>query len=311
MKNVAFGVLATLFIAGCGTVGGIDAGRDSMAKLPGWSDMYLMERKVRNLKYNAAYVGEMLSRVGADNYSEQIDRISGDSRSLRQIVDRLSLDMQGLVFELEEQDRLRIKEKDDKTLSRMKSLMIPDLKIGAGKSLKDAADILRDAARHPKHGESIEIEFNLDDVALGWEDNRHSGHSADVVKTDESDEGVKFCECVHKMVPIINETDISFYDALKLVCESVECSWDLRDGTIYVSLVNPMESQMFREEYPAPFFKPDRDWVAWFEMHGTHMPPCTKVVYNRVASKLVVTTTRKGIEMFEKAFPLIYSDRGE
>lgn len=305
MKNVVFGVLATVLIAGCGTVGRVDAKRDSMAEFPGRSDMYLVERKVRALKFSAAYLGKMLSRTGADQYAEQIDQICRDSRSLRQIVDRLSLEMLDLSFELEEQERLRIETTDDKTLSRMKSLIIPDFKIGPGKSLKDAASILRDAARHPKHGDAIEIEFDLNDVVLGRADEGSSEDPSAVIE-DEGEEGGS-AECVYKIVPAINVKDISLYDAIRLVCEAIECSWDIRDGTIYVFLKTPSEFDMYNQDYPAPLFNPDRDWISWLSAQGIHMPQGSTIVYDRHASKLRVITTYKGFEIFQSAFPLIYA----
>ena len=311
MNNVASVLLVSLFISGCGTAGRIGNGRNSIAEFPGRSDMYLVERKVKVLKSNVSYAGDMLSRMGTGKWEEQIKRISDDSRILRQLVDRISVEMQDLVFKLEEQERIWIKEKDDKTLLRMKSLIIPELQIGSGKSLQDATAILSDAARHPRHGDAMEIEFDLEDAVVGLSDEGKQEDSSGVIEDEEKVEDANGHECPYKPVPIITASDISLYDALMLICESVECRWDLRDGKVYLSLVAPTEFHMRHKQYPAPLLNPDRDWIGWLSARGIHLPQNSTVIYDKYASRLEITTTSKGIEIFENAFPLIYSGKAE
>lgn len=300
MKNVVFGLLVTLFIAGCGTVGRMDADR-AVAELPGPSDLELMLRKVENMKAISVSIDAMLSQTEGDRYREEVRMISGETESLRKDADRLFFDLREFRFKLEEAARLSVKQKDDEIISRMHSLIIPAVEFGPSNTVKEAVHFFKNAADHPVDGDALKIEFDLTGVALGWADD---WERCEVVYDEEDDKEKR--ELRYKRLPIILANDISLYDAMTLVFESVDCRWDLLNGRVFVYLGSSWKDTLETHSYPAPLMNPDRDWVSWLAAHDIRLPQGSLIVYDRRESKLHVTTTEEGFEKFRNAFHLIY-----
>ena len=300
MKNVVFGLLVTLFIAGCGTVDRMDAER-AIAELPGPSDWELMLRKVENMKAISVSIDAMLSQTGGDRYREEVRMISGETESLRKDADRLFFDLREFRFKLEEAARLSVKQKDDEIISRMHSLIIPAVEFGPSNTVKEAVHFFKNAADHPVDGDALKIEFDLTGVALGWADDWEREESVYEEEGDNAERNLRY-----KRLPIILANDISLYDAMKLVFESVDCRWDLLNGRVFVYLGSSWKDTLETHSYPAPLMNPDRDWVSWLAAHDIRLPQGSLIVYDRRESKLHVTTTEEGFEKFHNAFHLIY-----
>lgn len=301
MKNVVFGVLATLFIAGCGTVSRIDTDR-AVSELPSSSDLELMLRKIENMKSISNSIDAMLTQDDGNRYRDDVRMISSETESLRKEADRFFLDLQAFKFKLEEAARSSVEQEDAEILARMHTLIIPKLEFSPSNTVKDAVHFFKQAADHPADGDALKFEFDLTGVVLGWSDDWEQRDGAHEEEDDNEKHDLRY-----KRLPIITAGDISFCDAMTLVFLSVDCRWDLRGGRVVVYRGSSWKDTLETQSYPAPLMNPDRDWISWLAAHDIQLPQGSLIVYDGRESKLHVTTSEEGFEKFRNAFHLIYS----
>ena len=150
--------------------------------------------------------------------------------------------------------------------------------------------------------------------------------------SDESTEG-KTGAGGFPQIPPITASDISFYEALKLVCDSVEYKFIVRGPIVMVmhkdmstaellsrkydvldaflermtaasSDVKEMKSQGFggssKKGNEEGDENTERDWKAFFEQMGVKWPEGSTIMYIKTLGKLYVRNTRENLAEFEK-----------
>lgn len=134
-------------------------------------------------------------------------------------------------------------------LKRMKEIRLPSISFKPPATIVDAVECLRQASRDfdnpaipfDKRGFNIELKMKGDATQGSGSD---EGFGADAEnETAVSQVGVP-------VIPQITATDISFYDALNLVCECVEYRFEIANGTIVV-----LPKDMALVELPTQLFE--------------------------------------------------------
>ena len=132
-------------------------------------------------------------------------------------------------------------------------------------------------------------------------------------------------------IPTITASDISFHEALKLVCDSVEYKFIIRGPIIMVMHKDMSTAEILPRKYNVPesFMErvttasdemkqmggfgqsgnkkadegeesPDRDWKAFFEEMGVKWPEGSSIKHIKSLGKLYVRNTRENLAEFEK-----------
>ena len=133
-------------------------------------------------------------------------------------------------------------------------------------------------------------------------------------------------------IPTITASDISFYEALKLVCDSVEYKFIVRGPIVMVMHKDMSTAEILSRKYNVPdsFMErvsnassemkeqggfgsnslkrssdeteesPDRDWKAFFEEMGVKWPEGSSIKHIKSLGKLYVRNTRENLAEFEK-----------
>jgi len=132
-------------------------------------------------------------------------------------------------------------------------------------------------------------------------------------------------------IPTITASDISFHEALKLVCDSVEYKFIVRGPIIMVMHKDMSTAEILPRKYNVPesFMErvttasdemkqmggfgqsgnkkadegeesPDRDWKAFFEEMGVKWPEGSSIKHIKSLGKLYVRNTRENLAEFEK-----------
>ena len=112
----------------------------------------------------------------------------------------------------------------------MKSIMIPRLSLGPDTTIIDALEFLRKASKEtPGRGISFVYKGPVEDANSGEEDDSEDGEGEACVKEEP-------LSAHYRRMPQVSATDISFYDALTLICNAAGCRWEIADvGFILVT----------------------------------------------------------------------------
>lgn len=138
-------------------------------------------------------------------------------------------------------------------LDRMKEMRLPSISFKPPATIVDAVEYLRQASRDfdspaipfDKRGFNIELKMK-GDATQGF--GSDEGFGAD----EENETSVSLIGV--PVIPQITATDISFYDALNLVCECVDYRFEIANGTIVV-----LPKDMALVELPTQWFDIDDD----------------------------------------------------
>ena len=132
-------------------------------------------------------------------------------------------------------------------------------------------------------------------------------------------------------IPTINASEISFYEALKLVCDSVNYKFIIHGSVIMVLHKSMTTAEIIARKYNVPdafvervssateelkgsggFSKsnqsakksdeesPDQDWKAFFEEMGVNWPEGSSIKHIKSLGKLYVRNTQENLAEFEK-----------
>ena len=132
-------------------------------------------------------------------------------------------------------------------------------------------------------------------------------------------------------IPTITASDISFHEALKLVCDSVDYKFIVRGPIVMVMHKDMSTAEILSRKYNVPesFMErvsnassemkemggfgnsqrkaseeaeesPDRDWKAFFEEMGVKWPEGSSIKHIKSLGKLYVRNTRENLAEFEK-----------
>ena len=129
-------------------------------------------------------------------------------------------------------------------LKRMKEMRLPTISFKPPATIVDAVEFLRQASRDYDRPD-IPFDMRGFNIKLKMKGDTAQGLGADEGFGADADDAV---------IPQITATDISFYDALNLVCECVEYRFEIANGTIVV-----LPKDMALVELPTQWLDVDDD----------------------------------------------------
>ena len=169
----------------------------------------------------------------------------------------------------------------EKVIARMKALRLPKIAFAPPNTLGDALSFLAEATRSEASDAGFAFMIKRGDLLL-----------------EDGEEPVTVGSLV---VPKIEASDISIYDALRLVCDAVDCKWNVEGGVI---VVRPMCAGDYPDDWITRTYTgvglPVRDWTHWVEANGVKLPEGTSILHSPESMQLRVSSTREIVERIEK-----------
>ena len=143
------------------------------------------------------------------------------------------------------------------------------------------------------------------------------------------------------VIPMLSASDISFYEALKLVCESVDYKFKVQGSIVVVMHKDMTDAEMVTRSYPvlSSFMErtgqavadmkemktagfggnaarnnddgeenQERDWKEFFKMLGVQWPEGSQIMYIKTIGKLRVKNTYENLAELEKALTEMNAD---
>ena len=237
--------------------------------------------------------------------------------------------------QLEGEDPVRAAEQE--IIERMKKIKLPAISFKPPATIIDAVDYFRGASKDFDNPE-LPIEkrgFNF--VLRTPEVLKSQAAAADSDDFSETgDEEEQAVQAGVPIIPMITATDITFYDALKLVCEAVDYKFRPQGPIVIVMHKSMSVEEMVTRSFPAPaniaervsgvsgdikdlassggFAKSlsashdeddgedsaERDWKSFFSLMGVEWPEGSSIFYVKSLGKLMVKNTYENIAVVEK-----------
>ena len=230
-------------------------------------------------------------------------------------------------------------------LRRMKEMRLPAISFKPPATIIDALDFFRQASKDfdrpdiPMEQRGFNIVYRppetLRAAAGGGEAEESEGFGA-----SDDEEGSPAQEGV-PVIPMIAANDITFYDALKLVCETVEYKFKVQGPIVMVMHKDMTMDEMVTRSYPvlSSFMErmgsassdlkemksagfgssnrrgnddaeenQERDWKEFFELLGVKWPEGSQIMYIKTIGKLRVKNTYENLAELEKALTEMNAD---
>ncbi len=234
----------------------------------------------REMEEKAAYRKNMVE----SGVSNEFSRVAADSKAVFDSLRRLNADLRVLrkklyaqKHQVDEQERRN----GEKVIARMKSIRLPKISFAPPNTLSDAVKFLAEATRSEASDGGFAFMIKSDDRVL-----------------EDGEESVPLDPLV---VSKIEASNISSYDALRLVCEAVGCKWNIEDGVV---VVRPMGAGGYPDDWITRTYTgvdlPARDWTHWVEANGVKLPEGTRILHSPESMQLRVSSTRETVERIEK-----------
>ena len=233
--------------------------------------------------------------------------------------------------------------RDQNIIKRMKEMRLPSVSFKPPATIIDAVDFFRNASKDFDNPE-LPVEkrgfnFNtltptvLKSAAPAGDDAEGFGEGDD--SQDGAIAGVP-------VIPMFTASDISLFDALKLVCQSVEYKFEVRDGVVMVMQKDQSTAEMVTRSYPvlSTFMErmntassdikemktsgfggtlgaksseegeenQERDWKEFFSLLGVKWPEGSSIMYIKTIGKLRVKNTYENLAELEKALTEMNAD---
>ena len=201
--------------------------------LPRKEETQLMQTMVEQIRDKSDTLSDRFARM-RDNaatraicdrlgVSNEFMRVEEDASSARAQLVKLMKDLHKLEIALNEVERVRRREVDAQVIARMKSITIPRLSIEPDKTILDALEFLRKASTETP-GSEITFLYKgpVEDANSGEGDDSENGVGEAVVKKES-------LSAHGRRMPQVSAADISFYDALTLICNAAGCRWEIYD----------------------------------------------------------------------------------
>lgn len=112
------------------------------------------------------------------------------------------------------------------------------------------------------------------------------------------------------VLPQMEATDISFADALRLVCESSDYVFRRAKDRVFVG-PRPIGGCCVTRRYPLALADPPRDWTAWLKARGATPPEDARIVYLPETQMLRVTVCEGGFAWLERVLPCAGQSAGD
>ena len=243
-------------------------------------------------------------------------------------------------------DRDPERRQEQSIYARMKEMRLPAISFKPPATIIDALDFFRTASRDfdrpdiPVEQRGFNIVFRPPETlrsAAGGEDEAE-GFGA----SDDSD-GASTAQAGVPVIPMIAANDITFYDALKLVCETVDYKFKVQGPIVMVMHKDMSTDEMVTRSYPvlSSFMdrmgsasselkemksagfgssntsrrgndgddeNQERDWKDFFELLGVKWPEGSSIMYIKTIGKLRVKNTYENLAELEKALTEMNAD---
>ena len=227
---------------------------------------------------------------------------------------------------------------EQEIIERMKAIRLPEIKFNPPATIMDAVQFFIQASKDYDNPELPPDQrgFNFylrprEQLTAATEQPEEAN---DFSSTGEEDESA---QDTHGLAPIptISANNISFYEALKLVCDSVDYKFIVRGSIVMVMHKDMSTSEILARKYNVPesFIErvssasdeiktmgggfgssgsnnsrkrddaeesPDQDWKAFFSEMGVQWPEGSSIKHIKSLGKLYVRNTRENLAEFEK-----------
>ena len=239
---------------------------------------------------------------------------------------------------------------EQKIYQRMKEMRLPSISFKPPATIIDAVDFFRSASKDydrpdlPLEQRGFNFMLKTPDTLRAATASTASSEEEDgsFGSEDESADESASAQPGVPMIPIITASDISFYDALKLVCESVNYKFKVQDSIVLVMEKGMTTEEMVTRSYPvvAAFMdrmdsassdmktmrsggfgggsdssdseegdgNQQRDWKEFFKLLGVEWPDGSSIMYIKTIGKLRVKNTYENLAELEKALTEMNAD---
>ena len=226
---------------------------------------------------------------------------------------------------------------EQEIIERMKKIRLPEIKFNPPATIMDAVQFFIQASKDydnpelPPERRGFNFYLRPREQLTAATDNSAEesndfSSTGDEEETDQNTHGLA-------PIPTISANNISFYEALKLVCDSVDYKFIVRDSIVMVMHKDMSTSEILARKYNVPesFIErvssasdeiktmrdsfgssssssksqnaepaPDQDWKAFFEEMGVKWPEGSSIKHIKSLGKLYVRNTRENLAEFEK-----------
>ena len=218
---------------------------------------------------------------------------------------------------------------------RMKTIRLPTISFKPPATIIEAVDFFRTASKDyddPK----IPVEKRGFNFYLKTPQGAIKSQAAATEEADDfsSNDAVDATESGNGLAPIptISASDLTIYEALKLVCDSVDYKFVIRDSVVMVMQKDMSTAEILARKYNVPeaFIErvssaseeiktmggfgdsskrasddsgeenQERDWKVFFEQMGVKWPEGSSIKHIKSLGKLYVRNTRENLAEFEK-----------
>ena len=221
--------------------------------------------------------------------------------------------------------------------ARMKAMRLPTISFKPPATIIDAVDFFRGASKDydrpdiPIEKRGFNFVLKTPVGAIKQAADAAEEEAADDFTNNEDEKDASEPTNGLPPIPTITASDISFYDALKLVCDSVDYKFIVRGPVVMVMHKDMSTAEILSRKYNVPeaFMErvssateeiktmggfgsntnkkaddesnsPERDWKAFFEELGVKWPEGSSIKHIKTLGKLYVRNTRENLAEFEK-----------
>jgi general secretion pathway protein D len=237
---------------------------------------------------------------------------------------------------------------EQQIVQRMREIRLPTISFKPPATIIDAVEWFRGASKDFDHPD-IPVEKRGFNFVLKTKETLHSQAAADPNAEDdggfasdnESDQPQS--QAGIPVIPMITASDVTFYDALKLVCDAVNFKFKVQGPIVMVMPKDMSTDEMITRSYPvvAAFLERmgsasedmktmkaggfgsnnnssssdeggennERDWKEFFSLMGVEWPEGSSILYIKTIGKLRVKNTYENLAELEKALTELNVDQ--
>lgn len=296
MKVIFYALSVMVALSGCTLIGHGDLGTGENRV-----DERTLAEEMSSVSDWCVRLHHELSDPNSLKKLERLSASGGDMHEMRALLNKVEADLHQLSEVLIEQSKEADNSEYRETVRRMRSLRFPFVRFDPPQTLYDGLKFLSEGAKNHPDGNGLAFPILL------------TMDSADqlYIASDGSMKSYSKKPIWYPILPSFAVSDISYYDLLKLICESVEFGVEITPEMTRVSrfarCVDDDNDYWFEDfVYPAPLINPDRDWLSWLENQGVVFCKGTEIKYEKANDRLIVHIDVSERGLFENAIPLIY-----
>ena len=232
-------------------------------------------------------------------------------------------------------------------IQRMREMRLPTISFKPPATIIDAVEYFRGASKDFDRPD-LPLDQRGFNFVLKTPETLRASVSADVAADDsgfgsDAADDSQGSQSGIPVIPMITASNITFYDALKLVCESVDYKFKVQGPIVMVMQKNMSTDEMVTRSYPvvAAFLErigsatsdikelksassfgssnsskrddgeenQERDWKEFFSLMGVQWPEGSSILYIKTLGKLRVKNTYENLAELEKALTELNVDQ--